>query len=49
MNTIISEIMDNGAEVSYDVFSKLVENRVLFLHDYIDDHIATDIVATLLY
>lgn len=48
MNTIITETTDEG-EVSYDVFSKLVDHRILFLYDYIDDKIATDVVATLLY
>lgn len=48
MNTIITELTDNG-EVSYDVFSKLVDNRILFLYNHIDDDIAADIVAALLY
>lgn len=48
MNTVITEKTDNG-EVSYDVFSKLIESRILFLYDYIGDETATDIVATLLY
>jgi len=48
MNTIITEKTDEG-EVSYDVFSKLVDNRILFLSDYIKDDVATDIIATLLY
>lgn len=49
MNTIITEINANGEEVSYDVYQKLVDNRILFLYDVITDDIATDIVATLLY
>lgn len=48
MNTIITEKTENG-EASYDVFSKLIDSRIIFLHDYITDEIATDIVATLLY
>lgn len=48
MNTVITEKTENG-DVSYDVFSKLIESRILFLYDYITDDIATDIVATLLY
>lgn len=48
MNTVITEKTENG-EVSYDVFSKLVDSRILFMHDYITDDVATDIVATLLY
>ena len=49
MNTIITEKNERGEEVAYDVFSKLIESRILFLHDYISDEIATDIVATLIY
>lgn len=48
MNTIITEQTDRG-EVSFDVFGKLVESRILFLSDIISDEIATDIVASLLY
>src|SRR5271166_4443410 len=48
MNTIITEKTDNG-EVSFDVFSKLVENRILFVYGFIDDRMATDIAATLMY
>lgn len=49
MNTIIIEKNGNGEDTPYDVFSKLVESRVLFIYGYIDDIIATDIVASLLY
>ena len=31
-----------------DVYQKLANDRILFIHDWIDDDIATDIVATLL-
>jgi ATP-dependent Clp protease protease subunit len=48
LNTIITEKTEDG-EVSYDVFSKLIESRIIFLSDYITDEVATDIVATLLY
>ncbi len=48
MNTIITEKTEQG-EVSYDVFSKLVHDRILFICGGIDDQIATDMVATLLY
>jgi len=48
VNTIITEKTDDG-EVSYDVFSKLVDHRILFLYEYIDDKTAADVVATLLY
>lgn len=49
MNTVITEKNDRGEEISYDVFSKLVDSRILFLYDYITDDIATDVVATLLH
>lgn len=48
LNTIITEKTDNG-EVSYDVFGKLVEKRILFICGEIDDGLATDISATLLH
>jgi ATP-dependent Clp protease, protease subunit len=48
MNTIITQQTENG-EISFDVYSKLVESRILFLQGYIDDAIATDISATLLF
>jgi ATP-dependent Clp protease protease subunit len=48
LNTLIIEQTDNG-DVSFDVFSKLIESRILFLSNYIDDTVATDIAATLLY
>jgi ATP-dependent Clp protease, protease subunit len=48
MNTIINEMTENGM-VSYDIFGKLIENRVLFLYGYITDSLATDIVASIIY
>lgn len=48
MNTIITEKTPNG-DISYDVFAKLTNDRIIFLSDYIDDEVATNIVATLLY
>lgn len=48
MNTVITEKTATG-DISYDVFSKLTNDRIIFLSDYIDDEVATDIVATLLY
>lgn len=47
MNTIITEQTDQG-EISIDVYSKLVNDRILFISGYIDDHLATAITATLL-
>lgn len=48
MNTVITEKTASG-EVSYDIFSKLINHRVLFLYDDIDNEVATDLVATLLF
>jgi len=48
LNTIITTQTENG-EISFDVYSKLVDSRILFLQGYIDDSMATDIGATLLY
>jgi len=38
-----------GKSFAIDVFSKLVEERVIFLHEEIDANIASNIIATLLY
>jgi ATP-dependent Clp protease protease subunit len=38
-----------GGSFAIDVFSKLVEERVIFLHEEIDSNIASNIIATLLY
>jgi ATP-dependent Clp protease, protease subunit len=48
MNTLIHEMTEHGP-ASYDVFSKLIDHRVLFLYGYITDNMATDIVASILY
>lgn len=48
MNTVIIESTEEG-DVQYDVFSKLISDRIIFLSDYIDDGVATNVVATLLY
>jgi ATP-dependent Clp protease, protease subunit len=47
MNTIITEITDHG-EVPVDIYTKLSGNRILFISEYIEDKVATDVVATLL-
>jgi ATP-dependent Clp protease protease subunit len=48
LNTVITEKTPAG-ETSFDVFSKLANDRILFLSDFIDDRVATDIVATILF
>lgn len=47
MNTLVLEQTEHG-EVPMDVYQKLANDRILFITDYIDDAIATDIIATLL-
>lgn len=47
MNTIITETTENG-EISIDIYQKLSNDRILFLTDFIDDRIASDITATML-
>ena len=47
MNTGIVEFTKEG-EVVGDVFSRLVENRILFISDILDDAIASEIVAMMM-
>ena len=47
MNTVLTETTDAG-EVPVDVYQKLASDRILFINDFIDDNLATDIVATLM-
>lgn len=47
MNTLVLEETENG-EMPVDVYQKLSTDRILFLTDYLDDDIASDMVATLL-
>ena len=52
MNSIIAKnesCESCGDSGTYDVFSKLINDRILFLYDHVDDRVATDIVAALLY
>lgn len=47
MNTLVLEQTEHG-EVPVDVYQKLASDRILFLTEYLDDTLASDIVATLL-
>jgi len=47
LNTLILEQTDRG-DVVFDVYQKLAHDRVLFINDFIDDKLATDICATLI-
>lgn len=48
MNTLVIEKTEQG-DVVYDIFSKLTENRLIFIQGFIDDKMASDVVAALLY
>jgi ATP-dependent Clp protease protease subunit len=47
MNTLVLEQTEHG-EVPVDVYQKLSSDRILFLANYLNDDLASDIVATLL-
>jgi ATP-dependent Clp protease protease subunit len=47
LNTLVLEQTEHG-EVPMDVYQKLANDRILFITDYIDDDMSTDIIATLL-
>lgn len=49
MNTIILEKMDNVEENRIDCFSRLLQNRIIFIDDLFTDRVAVDILATLLF
>ena len=38
----------NRGERSYDIYSRLLKDRIIFLSEEIDDHIASLVVAQLL-
>ena len=47
MNTIVLESTEHG-DMPIDVYQKLSNDRILFISSFIDDRLATDIIATLL-
>jgi ATP-dependent Clp protease protease subunit len=47
LNTLVLEDSEQG-EVVIDVYQRLANDRILFIHEYIDDKVASDICATLL-
>lgn len=47
MNTIVIERTEHG-EYPIDIFTKLVNERILFINSYINDRLATDLCATML-
>jgi ATP-dependent Clp protease protease subunit len=48
LNTIVTEINEQGEEIALDVFQKLSNDRILFIVGDINDDIASDVIATLL-
>lgn len=49
MHNVILERLTNVEEVRVDIFSKLLQNRVIFIDDLISDRAAMDIVAALFH
>jgi len=45
--TVIEKVP--GGERAYDIYSRLLKDRIIFLGDVIDDHIANIVVAQLLF
>jgi ATP-dependent Clp protease protease subunit len=48
VNTIITEVTENGDEYAIDIFHKLANNRMFFIYESIDEKIATDLIAALI-
>ena len=50
-NTLVPMVVEQTArgERSYDIYSRLLKNRIIFVGDAIDDHIANLVIAQLLY
>lgn len=47
MNIIVTEESEHG-DIPIDIYSKLAKDRILFLHDEINDELVTDVIATLM-
>lgn len=39
----------NGGERSYDIYSRLLEDRIIFLNGEVDDNLANNVIAQLIY
>ncbi len=50
-NTLIPTVIDKvpGWERAYDIYSRLLEDRIIFLWEAIDSHVANTVVAQLLF
>ena len=51
MNTLVPMVIEQTGkgERSYDIYSRLLKERIIFLHDAIDDNIANLIISQLLF
>ncbi|MDD5769857.1 MAG: ATP-dependent Clp protease proteolytic subunit [Candidatus Gracilibacteria bacterium] len=50
-NTLIPTVIDKvpGGERAYDIYSRLLEDRIIFLGEAIDSHVANTVIAQLLF
>jgi len=50
-NTLIPTVIDKGPtwERAYDIYSRLLEDRIIFLWEWIDGHVANTVIAQLLF
>ncbi len=50
-NTLVPMVVEQTArgERAYDIYSRLLKNRIIFVGDAIDDHISNLVIAQLLY
>jgi len=50
-NFLIPTVIDkvSGSERAYDIYSRLLEDRIVFLGDAIDSHVANTVIAQLLF
>jgi ATP-dependent Clp protease protease subunit len=51
MNTLVPMVVEqtNRGERAYDIYSRLLKERIIFLTGAVDDHVASIICASLLY
>jgi ATP-dependent Clp protease protease subunit len=47
LNIIVTEETEHG-DMPIDIYSKLAKDRIIFLHDEINDELVTDVIATLM-
>lgn len=46
---VVKRADTDGADVGLDIFSKLIEDRIIFLYEELDSAVASRLIATLLY